>query len=155
MKFMHTIGAIGQMGAMACLLVLLSFVPAPTSLSDYSLMRGAMGGIATWIFLPSLGLVLITGLLAIALNPAYHSAGWALAKLFSGILVFEWGFAAVQGPMQQEAELSARALAHEVDPAALAASLDAEWKSLWVLLAVATVNVILGVWRPRFTRLPD
>ena len=46
---------------------------------------------------------------AIALNPAYHSAGWALAKLFSGILVFEWGFAAVQGPMQQEAELRARA----------------------------------------------
>lgn len=155
MKFMHTIGAIGQMGAMACLLVLLSLVPAPTSLSEYSLMRGAMGGIATWIFLPSLGLVLITGLLAIALNPAYHSAGWALAKLFSGILVFEWGFAAVQGPMQQEAELSARALAHEVDPVTLAASLDAEWKSLWVLLAVATVNVILGVWRPRFTRLPD
>jgi hypothetical protein len=59
MKFMHVIGAIGQMGAMACLLVLLSFVPAPTSLSEYSLMRGAMGGIATWIFLPSLGLVLI------------------------------------------------------------------------------------------------
>ena len=57
--------------------------------------------------------------------------------------------------MQQEAELSARALAHEIDPATLAASLDAEWKSLWVLLAVATVNVIPGVWRPRFTSLPD
>jgi hypothetical protein len=155
MKFMHVMGAIGQMGAMACLLVLLSFVPAPTSLSEYSVMRGAMGGIATWIFLPSLGLVLVTGLLAIAINPGYHNAGWALVKLFSGILVFEWGFAAVQGPMQQEAELSARALAHEVDPAALAASLDAEWKSLWVLLAVATVNVVLGVWRPRFTKLPD
>jgi hypothetical protein len=155
MKFMHTIGAIGQMGAMACLLVLLSFVPAPTSLPEYALMRGAMGGIATWIFLPSLGLVLITGLLAIALNPGYHSAGWAWVKLFSGILVFEWGFAAVQGPMQQEADLSARALAHEVDPAILAASLGAEWNSLWVLLAVATVNVILGIWRPRFTGLPD
>jgi hypothetical protein len=23
-----------------------------------------------------------------------------------------------------------------------------------VLLAVATLNVVLGVWRPRFTRLP-
>jgi hypothetical protein len=155
MKFMHTIGAVGQMGAMACLLVLLSFVPAPTSLSEYSLICGAMGGIATWIFLPSLGLVLVTGLLAIALNRAYQSAGWAWAKLFSGILVFEWGFAAVQGPMQQEAEQSARALAHEVDPATLAASLGVEWKSLWVLLAVATANVILGIWRPRLTRLPD
>lgn len=57
--------------------------------------------------------------------------------------------------MQQEAELTARALAHEVDPSALAASLGAESGSLWVMLVVATVNVILGIWRPRLTRLPD
>jgi hypothetical protein len=57
--------------------------------------------------------------------------------------------------MQQEAELSARALAHEVDPTTLAASLGAEWKSLWVLLAVATANVILGIWRPRLMPGPD
>jgi hypothetical protein len=155
MKFMHTMGAIGLMGSMACLLVLLSFIPPPTSLSEYALMRGAMGGIATWIFLPSLGLTLIAGLLAIAVNRGYHSAGWAWAKLLSGVLVFEWGFAAIQGPMQQEAELSARALAHEGDPATLGISLGAEWNSLWVLLAVATANVILGIWRPRLTTISD
>jgi hypothetical protein len=155
MKFMHTMGAIGLMGAMACLIVLLGFTPAPTSLSEYALMRGAMGGIATWIFLPSLALTLVAGLLAMAVNRTCHNAGWAWAKLLSGVLVFEWGFAAVQGPMQQEAELSARALSHEIDPATLAASLDAEWKSLWILLAVATVNVILGIWRPRVSRLSD
>jgi hypothetical protein len=155
MKFMHTMGAIGLMGAMACLLVLSNFLPPPTSLPEYALMRAAMGGIAAWIFLPSLALTLIAGLLAMAVNRAYHSAGWALTKLLSGVLVFEWGFAAVQGPMQQEAELSARALANEIDPVTLAASVDAEWKSLLVMLAVATVNVILGIWRPRLTRLPD
>ena len=154
-KFMHTIGAIGFMGAIACLLVLLSFTPAPASLSEYALMRAAMGGIATWIFLPSIGLTLVAGLVAMSINRGYQSAGWAWAKLASGILVFEWGFAAIQGPMQQEAELSARALAHDVDPTTLAASLGAEWNSLWVMLAVATANVILGVWRPRLTRLPD
>ncbi len=155
MKFLHTIGAIGFMGAMACLLVLLSFLPAPTSLSEYALVRGAMGGIATWIFFPSLGLTLIAGLLAIGLNPAFHNAGWAWVKLFSGLLVFEWGFAGILGPMQEEAQLSARALAHEADPATLAASLGAEWNSLWVMLAIATANVILGIWRPKLTRLPD
>jgi hypothetical protein len=155
LKFMHTMGAIGLMGAMACLLVLLSFIPAPASLSEYARMRGAMGGIATWVLFPSLGLTLIAGLLAIAVTPAFHNAGWALAKLASGILVFEWGFVAVLGPMQEEAELSARAVAHEVDPGTLAASLGAEWYSLWVMLAVATANVILGVWRPRLTRIPD
>jgi hypothetical protein len=155
MKFLHTMGAIGLMGAMACLLVLFAFLPAPASLSEYALMRAAMAGIATWLFLPSFALTLIAGLLAMAVNRAYQSAGWAWAKLLPGVLVFEWGFAAVQGPMQQEAELSARALANEVDPSALAASVDPEWKSLVVMLALATANVVLGIWRPRLTRLPD
>jgi len=42
-----------------------------------------------------------------------------------------------------------------VDLATLATTLSAERNSLWVLLAVATANVVLGVWRPRLTRLPD
>ena len=65
---MHTIGAIGLTGAMACLLVLLSFTPAPASLSEYAVMRAAMGGIATWIFLPSLALTLVAGLLAMGVG---------------------------------------------------------------------------------------
>ena len=155
MKFLHTMGAIGLMGAMVCLVVLLVFTPAPTSLPQYALMRAAMGGIATWIFMPSLALTLIAGLLAIGVNRAYHNAGWAWAKLASGIIAFEWGFTAVLGPMQEQAELSARALAGEVDVATLSASLSSERNSLWVLLAVATANVVLGIWRPRLTNLPD
>lgn len=155
MKFLHTIGAVGLMGAMTCLVVLLGFLPKPALLSEYAMMTGAMGGIVTWIFLPSLGLTLIAGLLAIALNRAYHSAGWAWAKLATGVLIFEWGFTAILGPMQEEAELSARVLAGEADASALAVSLGAERSSLWVLLAVAAANVMLGIWRPRLTRLPD
>lgn len=155
MKFLHTIGAIELIGSMACLIVLLSFTPAPTSLLEYAQMRVAMGGIATWIFLPSLALTLIAGLLAIAANRSFHSAGWAWAKLATGVVIFEWGFTAVLGPMQQEADLGARALTGEVDAATLAASLTSERTSLWVLLVVATANVVLGVWRPRLTRLPD
>jgi hypothetical protein len=155
MKFLHTLGAIGLMGAMACLLVLLSFTPPPAALPEYALMRAAMGGIALWIFLPAMALTLIAGLLAIAINRAFHNAGWAWAKLATGILVFEWSLAAVQGPMQQEAELSARALSGEIASTALGESLDAERNSLWVLLAVGAANLVLGVWRPRFTRLPD
>jgi hypothetical protein len=155
MKFLHTMGAIGLMGSMACLLVLFSATPPPSSLSQYALMRGAMSSIATWVFLPSLALTLVAGLLAIAVNRAYHSAGWAWVKLATGILIFEWGFAAVQGPMQQEAELSAQVLTGGGETATLATSVGAEMNSLWVLLAVATANVVFGIWRPRLTRLPD
>ncbi|KAB1073005.1 hypothetical protein [Methylobacterium planeticum] len=154
LKFLHTMGAIGLMGAMACLLVMLALAPPPTSLAEYALMRGTMGAVATWIFFPSLGLTLIAGLLAIGLHRGFHDAGWAWLKAATGILVFESGFVGVLGPMQQEADLSAGAVLGRVDPATLAGSLAAERNTLWVLLAIATANVVLGIWRPRLTRLP-
>lgn len=155
MKFLHTMGAIGLMGAMASLIVLSSVSPPRTSLAGYAAVRGAMGAISTWIFLPSLGLSLMAGLLAIAFNRAYHDAGWAWVKLGSGVLLFEGGLQGLQGPMQEEAERSASALAGHVDPATLGGSIGSEGAVLWVLLAVATVNVVLGIWRPRISRIPD
>ncbi|MFO1081118.1 MAG: hypothetical protein U1E23_10905 [Reyranellaceae bacterium] len=148
-------GAIGFMGAMTCLVVMLGAMPPPSSLAQYALMRGAMGEIATWVLFPSLAATLIAGLLAMAFNPAFHNAGWAWAKLASGILVFEWSFTAIIGPLQEEATRSAAALAGSVDPATLGSPSGAESGSLWVMLAVATINVVLGVWRPRFSRLKD
>jgi len=153
LKFLHTMGSIGLAGAMACLLVLLSVTPPSTELPGYALMRGAMGAVATWIFLPSLALTLLSGLLALA-QRAFHNAGWAWVKLATGVLMFEGGLVYVQGPMRQEADLSAAALAGTGDPALLGQSLGAEANTLWLLLAVATANVVLGIWRPRLIRLP-
>lgn len=155
LKFAHTMGAIGFMGSLASLLVMLSVAPPPSSLAGYAVMRGAMGATASWIFMPSLGLTLVAGLLAIGLNRGFHNAGWAWVKLATGILIFEGGLSGVQGPMQEEAALSVQALAGQIDPATLAGSLGSERATIWVLLAVATVNVVLGIWRPRLTRLPD
>ena len=154
MKFLHTMGAAGLMGAMAALLVMLSVAPPPSALASYAAVRGAMGAIATWIVLPSLALMLVSGLLAMTLNRAFLNAGWAWLKLATGVLMFEGVLVYVQGPMQQEAEQSAGALAGRVDPATLAATLGPERNTLWVLLVVATANVVLGIWRPRLIRLP-
>jgi hypothetical protein len=140
---------------MASLLVLLSLAPPPGALAEYALIRGAMGSIATWIFFPSLGLTLIAGLIALGYSKAYHNAGWAWAKAISGILVFESGFVGILGPMQREAERSAEALAGKIEASSLAASLSAERNTLLILLAVATANVIFGIWRPRLTKWRD
>ena len=148
-------GAIGLAGAMASLLVMLAMLPPPSSLPEYALLRGAMGAVATWLFFPSLGLTLVAGLLAIGFNRAFHNAGWAWVKLLSGVLVFESGFVGILGPMQEEAERSQQALAGQIDPATLGTALGSERGTLWVILAVATANVVLGIWRPRLTRLPD
>jgi hypothetical protein len=133
---------------------MLGSLPPAASLAEYAAVRAAMGDIATWVFMPSLGLTLISGLIAIAYNKGYHNAGWAWAKALSGILLFESGFVGVLGPMQREAARSAAALAGQADPATLAASLTAERNTLWILLAIAAFNVAFGIWRPRLTRLP-
>jgi hypothetical protein len=146
-------GAIGMMGSMASLLVLMIAAPPPSSLDGYALVHAAMSDIATWIFFPSLGLTLIPGMLSIAITRAFHNAGWAWAKLATGVLIFEGGLVYVEGPIREEASRSAQALAGQLDPATLTGSYGAEQSSMWALLLVCTANVVLGVWRPRITKL--
>ena len=154
LKFLHTMGAVGLMGSLACLLVLIALEPPAASLAQYAQARAAMGAIASWIFMPSLGVTLVAGMLSIAVYRPFHNAGWAWAKLATGILMFEGGLVSVQGPLQDEAERSARVLASNAPAAADAiANLPAsEANVMWALLAVSTANIVLGIWRPRLTR---
>jgi hypothetical protein len=151
LKFAHTLGAIGMMGALACLLALLWFAPPQTSPEGYAAARAGMGAVAKWVFMPSLGLTLIAGLLAIAASPAFHNSGWAWLKAATGILLFESGFVGVLGPMEREASRSAKVLAGE-NITALAPSFAAERNVLIVLFLLSVANVVLGVWRPRLVR---
>ena len=68
MKFLHTMGSTGLLGAMAALVVMLGAAPPPSALDGYAAARAAMGAVATWIVLPSLALTLVSGLLAMILN---------------------------------------------------------------------------------------
>lgn len=150
-KFLHTMGAIGFMGSLATLVVLAKLAPPPESLAGYALIRAAMAEIAAWIVIPSLILTLVPGLLAIAVTRGFQDAGWAWIKAATGILIFAGGLHAL-APIQEEAQLSARALAGSLDPSALSGISGGEIAALWVLLAVSTANVVLGVWRPRILR---
>ena len=121
-------------------------------LAEYAAVRSAMAMVAKWIFMPSLGVTLIAGLLAIAASPAFHNAGWAWVKAASGILLFESGFVGVLGPMQREAENAVKVLGGQLDPATLGTALGAEKMTIWILLGVSVANVVLGVWRPYLVR---
>ena len=83
-KISHEIGAIGAMGSFAACLVLVIKGPAQP-LVAYAAIRQAIAAISQWLLLPSLALVLVSGLLSIAATRAFHNAAWAWVKALLGV----------------------------------------------------------------------
>jgi hypothetical protein len=151
LKALHQIGGIGLAGSLAACIVLVATAPTD-SLAGYAAVRRGIAAISQWILVPSLAIVLVSGLLAIAANRAYHDAGWAWIKALLGIVMFEGTLITISASARRAAELSALAAAGEGDPAQLAEVLRTEWGSLWLILALSIANVLLAVWRPRILR---
>lgn len=150
MKFLHTLSAIGIAGGMAAYMLVLASAPEIASLEAYADMRESLAAVSKWLILPSMLVVLVSGLLAIAVHYPFAEAPWVWAKAFSGIVVFEAALLSVDGPAQRAAEASTRAMAGEIDAARLASLVHDEWGSFWMLLALSAANVALAIWRPRF-----
>jgi hypothetical protein len=148
LKILHEIGAIGVAGSFAACIVLIAKTPTP-SLIAYAAMRQGIAAIAQWLLLPSLGLVLISGLLAIAATNAYKNAAWAWVKALLGISVFEGTLLTINASARRAADLAALAASGHGDAVQLAEVLRTEWGGLWLLLGLSVVNVALAVWRPR------
>jgi hypothetical protein len=151
-KVLHQVGSVGTGGSLAAALLLMDFIPGRPS-ADPAAVRQDIATLLQWLLMPSLTLVLISGLLAIAANGAYQNAGWAWVKALLGLAVFEGGFT-VAGGARRAAELSTLAAGGQGDAAELARVLRAERGTLWLLLAVAVINILLAVWRPRLGRWP-
>lgn len=152
LKFLHTVATVGFTGALAVLIVLYGLLPEPVELERYATLRLAMDAVARWLLLPSMALVLVSGLLAVVVTPRFQNAGWMWAKLLSGILVFEGTLVSVQAPVERAAREARAALDGTFDVAALGVTPGSERGAFLVILAVALANVALGVWRPRWRR---
>jgi len=150
MKFLHTVGAIGLAGGMGTFMLVLAAGPRMDEIAAYAALRTSLEAVSTWIIVPSMGLVTTSGLLAMAFHFPFQSAPWVWIKAISGVLIFEATLGAVDGPAERAAEASARALAGDIDVAALAALVEDKWVAWWVLLVLAGLNVVFAIWRPRF-----
>ena len=138
----------GVAGSFAACIVLIAKTPTP-SLIAYAAMRQGIAAIAQWLLLPSLGMVLISGLLAIAATNAYKNAAWAWVKALLGISVFEGTLLTINASARRAADLAALAASGHGDAVQLAEVLRTEWGGLWLLLGLSIGNVALAVWRPR------
>lgn len=92
--------SIGFTGAPAALILLHLSLPDPTELERFAALREAPAMVATWLLPPSMAGVILSGLLSIAVTPAFHDVGRVRVKLAFGIVVFEGTLAFVQAPIR-------------------------------------------------------
>ena len=145
LKALHEIAAVGVGGGLAACLVI-GLTANAASPAEFAGARQAIAAIARFVLVPSLAVVLVTGLLAIAATRGYHDAGWAWLKALLGLSLFEATLVTV-GASTRQAELAA-AMA---DPGLLASLLHSERNTLLMLLGISVANVVLAVWRPKLT----
>ena len=151
LKFGHSMTAITFLGSVIVLWVFHHYLPPPTdALEIYVAERQIMERIASLVMMPSLLLSLLFGLASFAVVPAFHSAPWAWGKLITTVLMLEGSLLGIQTPIKREAELASMTLTDLTLIDGLALKLGAEQWSLVIMGLVATANVALGVWRPKF-----
>lgn len=146
-KAVHDIASIGFGGGLAACLVI-NVTANRASAAEFATARQLFAAIAQYALIPSMAVVVVSGLIAMAATRGYHDAGWAWVKAVLGISVFV-GTVRLVGSGSAQADIAAAAAAATTDPSLLDAMLRSERNMLWLLIALCVVNVVLAVGRPR------
>ena len=144
-KALHEIAAIGFGGGLAACLVI-NLRANRASCAEFAAARSLFAAISQYILLPSMAVVVMSGMIALIATRAYMDASWAWLKALLGLSVFEATLAIV-GSSRRQAELLAPAL----NPTVLDALLRSERNTIGLLIVLSVANVALAVWRPRLT----
>jgi hypothetical protein len=132
-KLLHTLGSCGLIGSLIgyCVVIIAAH-------DGGSIAVGVSFNILSkYVLLPSLAVVLITGLLAMVVHRPFQEMRWVWLKAFLGLSVFE----ASLGVLAYASELS-----HQI---ANLSALRLNWYGACALLALCVVNIVLAIWRPR------
>ena len=139
----HDIASIGFGGGVAACLVI-NLAANRASVSEFAAARNAFAAIAQYVLIPSMAVVVVSGLIAMMATRGCQDAGWAWVKAVLGVSVFVATVRLV-GSGSKQTELAAAA----TDPSMLDAMLRSERNMLLVLIALCVVNILFAVWRPR------
>jgi hypothetical protein len=147
MKFLHTVSSAGIVGGIVAYALILLYAPQ-SDVQEYADMRQTISAVCQYMIMPSLGISLITGLLAMAVHRPFQELRWVWVKALLGISMFEATLAIIQAKGADAARISAKIAAGEPMQSQLAATIASEWTTLFAILAISIANYVLGVWRP-------
>ncbi len=147
LKILHTLSSGGLIGGLAAYMILLIAAPQDTP-AAYADLRRTVQAISDYVLIPSLGVALISGLIAMAVHKPYHDKAWVWFKFLLGLPLFQGTLVHVAG-QSAHAEKVAQQVVEGASPDKLEAAIAGEWLGLWVIMALCVAQVILGIWRPR------
>lgn len=150
-KFLHILSSCGLIGALLGHMLILWHAPQAT-VAEYATSRETISQIARFILVPSLGISLVTGFLAMLVHRQYQQKRWAWAKALLGLSMFEATLAVTQSKAVAAAEFAARIARDEnviETQRLLAEAIHNEWNVLYAILALSLAQTALGIWRPK------
>lgn len=150
LKFIHSLSAIGLTGGLAAYMLVLAAAPDNAELAAYAALRTSLAFVSKWMIVPSMLLVILSGLIAMIVSYKFMEMPWVWIKALTGLLIFEATLASIDAPAQQAATAMAQAVAGEIDAQTLTKLVRNEWGAWWVLFGLSVLNVALATWRPRF-----
>jgi hypothetical protein len=150
LKFVHSLSAIGLTGGLGAYMLVLAAAPESAELAAYASLRTSLAFVSKWMIVPSMLLVILSGLVAMIAHYKFMEMPWVWIKALSGLVIFEATLASIDAPAQQAASAMAQAVAGEIDASTLAKLVRNEWGAWWMLFGLSVLNIALAVWRPRF-----
>ena len=151
-KILHTLGSIGLAGGLGAFMIAIAVGPEAGVGPEYAEMRQGLASMSKWLILPSMLVSLTSGLLAMVVHYPFSNMGWVWVKALLGLLVFEASLASIDRPAKDAATATAKFQQGEIDVATMMSLIDDKWVAWWILMGIFAANVVLAIWRPRFSR---
>jgi hypothetical protein len=151
LKFLHVLAAIGFAGALVVSLLVAATADDATA-TAFAAARRALTATAHNVVLPSLVLLVASGMLLTVKQPLSFDARWVWAKAVIGLLVAGITLFVVQPALMRAGALAQMAVEGSAVLQPLSAALFAERIGSLLNLMLCLAAIALAVWRPRLGR---
>ena len=151
LKLLHYASLVGVAGGIVVVLILVDTIDA-TSPSGVASVHATIGLICNALIVPSLIVLLLTGMLLVVARPQLISARWVWAKAVLGLLValnVLFGFLPLVNAL---AAMSATGALGDAPPGPIDSTVATERYASYAILFNLLAAMVVAVWRPRLGR---